>query len=98
VGFDEGESTTMLTQDIDGKLWHRGTKLGLIYAVIAFIVFGVTMTQDPEGPLAWLSNFGPLLILAPLAAASHAYVAGRRDQLSASVNSGQTTTETTDGE
>lgn len=71
----------MITQDIQGKLWHRGTKIGLIYSVIAFIIFGVTMTQAPAGPYAWLANFGPLLILVPLAAASHAYVAGQRSRL-----------------
>ena len=70
----------MITQDVNGRFWHRGTKLGLAYAVLAFVIFGVTMTQDPDGPLAWLSNLGPLLILVPLAAASHGYVAGQRDQ------------------
>lgn len=70
----------MLRQDINGKLWHRGTKLGVIYAVVTFIIFGITMTQEPDGPYAWLSNFGPLLILMPLAAASHAYSAGQIDQ------------------
>ena len=70
----------MITPDEKGNIWHRGTKLGLIYSLVAFIVFGVTMTQDPNGPYAWLANFGPILILVPTAAASQAYVAGRKDQ------------------
>ena len=41
------------------------------------------MTQDPEGPFAWLSNFGLMIILAPMAAASHAYAWGQRDQMNA---------------
>ena len=70
----------MMTPDINGKLWHRGTKLGAIYSCITFLVFGLTMTQDTDGPLAWLSNLGPLMILAPMAAATHAYAWGQRDQ------------------
>ena len=70
----------MMTPDINGKLWHRGTKIGAISSCITFLVFGLTMTQDPDGPLAWLSNLGPIMILMPMAAASHAYAWGQRDQ------------------
>lgn len=74
----------MIATDRKGRLWHRGTKLGLIYSVITLIVFGVTMTQDPDGPLAWLSSFGPLVILIPLASATQAYAWGQRDQFESS--------------
>lgn len=67
----------MIRQDLDGNLWNKGTKIGLAYMVITVIVFGVTTTQDPNGQLAWLEKFSFLIWLAPLAAASHAYVAGQ---------------------
>lgn len=68
----------MITPDIHGRLWHPGTRLGLICSAIAFVVFGVTMTQDPDGPYAWLANFGPVLVLVPVAATTHAYRSGQR--------------------
>lgn len=79
----------MITQDINGRWWHRGTRLGVVYSVVAFLIFGVTLTQDPDGPYAWLANFGPLLILVPLAAASHAFVAGQRDRLATDSRRGE---------
>ena len=69
----------MVTPDKTGKVWHRGTKLGLVYAVITFLVLGLTTSQDPEGTLAWLQKFSFLVVIAPLAAASQAYVLGLRD-------------------
>ncbi len=70
----------MISKDNEGKLWHRGTKLGFIYSVISLIFFGVTMTQEPDGDLAWLRNFGPLIVIIPIAAATRAYAAGQQDQ------------------
>ena len=71
----------MLTPDEHGKYWHRGTKIGLIYALTAFLLFVVTMTEDnSDGPLYWLPKIGLFFVLLPLAAASHAYSAGKRDR------------------
>ena len=69
----------MMTPDEDGKIWHRGTKIGFIYSLIALAIVGLTTTQDPAGSLAWLERFAFLVILSPLAAASQAYVAGKKD-------------------
>ena len=74
----------MLTPDENRKFWHRGTKIGAVYGIIALLITGVTSTQDPSGSLAWLSrdwfrHFGVVVSLLPLAAASQAYVAGRKD-------------------
>ncbi len=55
----------MVTPDKTGEIWHRGTKLGLIYAVITFLVLGLTTTQDPAGTLAWLQRFSFLVVIAP---------------------------------
>jgi hypothetical protein len=76
--------TSMLTPDENRRFWHRGTKIGVIYGLIALVILGITTTQDPEGPLGWLSHkwferFGLIASLLPLAAASQAYVAGRKD-------------------
>ena len=74
----------MLTPDENRRFWHRGTKIGVTYGLIALVILGVTTTQDPEGSLSWMSNkwferFGLIASLLPLAAASQAYVAGRKD-------------------
>jgi len=69
----------MFTPDENRRLWHRGTKIGVIYGLISFVILGVTTSQDPEGSLAWLSRFSSLVILLPIGAASQAYVAGRKD-------------------
>jgi len=74
----------MITPDEAGKFWHRGTRLGLIYTVITSVILGVTTSQDPGSSLAWLEKFSFLAALAPLAAASQAYVAGRRDMINQS--------------
>ena len=70
----------MLTQDNAGRFWHRGTKIGLVYATIAFVWFGVTTTQEPGGPHAWLSNLGVFVVVFPFAAASHAYAIAERQR------------------
>lgn len=74
----------MLTPDENRRFWHRGTRIGIIYGLIALVILGITTTQDPQGSLAWLSHkwferFGLIASLLPLAAASQAYVAGRKD-------------------
>ena len=68
----------MITES-EGRIFHPGTRIGIAYAIVAFIFLGVTMTQDPSGPLAWMSKFGILAALAPIAAGSQAYARGRRD-------------------
>jgi hypothetical protein len=78
----------MIRPDVNGKLWHKGTKLGVIYSLIVAVIFGVTTTQDPDGSLLWLEKFSFLLYLAPFAAASHGYFAGQASILQAEDKSG----------
>jgi hypothetical protein len=66
----------MLTRDETQGFWHPGTKLGIIYALLSLVVLG--LTRDPAPAVAWLEQFSIVLVLLPLAAASHAYVAGKR--------------------
>ncbi len=74
----------MVTPNEAGKFWNRGTRLGLIYAVIAAIIFQMTTDHPPEGPLVWLKKFSYLVFMIPFAAASHAYFAGVRDTINQS--------------
>jgi len=70
----------MLTKDDGGKFWHRGTKIGMVYATIALLLFIVTMTEDKtDRPLYWLPKLGLFFVILPLSAASQAYVSGDRD-------------------
>jgi len=71
----------MFTPDSVGRFWHRGTKIGLVYTLIAFVWFGVTMTQDPDGPYGWLETWAILVALLPIAAASHGYAIAERAQI-----------------
>ena len=70
----------MMTPDETGRVWHRGTKLGVYYAIamaVALLVFGVVPQEVPA--LSWLEKFQFIILLAPVAAASKAYMLGRRD-------------------
>ena len=71
----------MVSQDSAGRIWHRGTQIGIIYMCVAIVWLGVTMTQDPDGPYSWLSKFGFSVVLLPLAAASHGYAIADRERV-----------------
>lgn len=69
----------MFTLDEQGRFWHPGTKLGFFYAVALALYLLLTGVVPQEVPaLQWLEKLQALAILAPMAAASHAYVLGRR--------------------
>lgn len=70
----------MMTPDESGQVWHRGTKLGLYYAIAMAVVLLITGVIPKEVPsLWWLEKLQFLVLFAPIAAASKAYVLGRRD-------------------
>jgi hypothetical protein len=44
----------MFWQDVEGKFWHRGTKLGLIYMLIA-VLASLALTVEPtDAAYEWL--------------------------------------------
>ena len=70
----------MMTPDESGRVLHRGTWLGLYYAIAMAVVLLITGIVPKEIPaLWWLEKLQPIVLLAPIAAASKAYVLGRRD-------------------
>lgn len=77
----------MLTPDSSGKLWNAGTKLGILYGIVAGILYaGLDFAlHNSEAPERWLPLIAGFLILTPVAAASHAYSVGQRNQ----INDGQ---------
>ncbi|MCA9125469.1 MAG: hypothetical protein KDB22_00225 [Planctomycetales bacterium] len=72
----------MLTPDADGRVWNAGLKIGIIYGVIAGILYAVLdyALHNMDAPERWLPLIAGFLILAPVAAASHAYSVGQRSQ------------------
>ena len=80
VGTNTRRYIQMMTPDDSGRLWHRGTWLGLYYAIAMAVVLLITGIVPKEIPtLSWLEKLQFLVLLAPIAAASKAYVIGRRD-------------------
>lgn len=73
----------MLTRDINGKYWHRGTQLGVLYMLVALLCMVLTIEPNDTFPAWlqhwWLRAFASLWPLFPLVAASHAYVVGQRN-------------------
>ena len=69
----------MFTPDESGKIWHRGTRIGLCYAVVLVIVLALLGSIDDETPkLKWLKKFDFVAFFIPIAAGSQSYVAGKR--------------------
>ena len=60
-------------------IWNKGFKLGLFYMFLAAVIYGLTLQDDPDGPLVWLGRFSVLTFIIPLFAAQHAYKAGIDD-------------------
>lgn len=70
----------MMTPDESGQFWHRGTKLGLYYTIAMAVVLLITGIVPKDVPsLGWLEKLQFVVLLAPIAAASKAYVLGRQD-------------------
>lgn len=59
--------------------WNPGSKLAVIYFLIALVLQGLLMTQDPTGPLAWLEKLSILVPAVAGIAATHAYRKGLKD-------------------
>lgn len=72
----------MLTPDSSGRFWNAGLKIGIVYGVIAGILYAALdyALHNTETPERWLPMIAGFLILAPVAAASHAYSVGQRSQ------------------
>ena len=76
----------MLTPDDQGRVWHPGTKLGILYSIALAVFLLLTGVIPQEVPaLQWLEKLQALAIFAPMAAASHAYVLGRRPTKTGSI-------------
>ncbi len=75
----------MLTQDVYGRFWNPGLRLGIVYGIIAGVLYAVLdyTLHNSETPERWLPMIAGFLILAPIAAASHAYAVGQRSQIKA---------------
>lgn len=73
----------MLTPDINGRYWNRGTKIGLLFSAIAMVVFAALdyLIHTSEVPDYWLPRIGTWLMILPLPSASYAYACGQRDKI-----------------
>lgn len=73
------EHAAMMTPDDQGQFWHPGTKIGVVYAIAMAVVILLTAVVPKDVPsLWWLEKLQFVVLLTPIAAASHAYVVGLR--------------------
>ena len=74
----------MFVPDEFGNIWHRGTKIGLGYAIVLVVVLALFGSLNEDTPkLMWLKKIDFVVFFIPVAAGSQAYVAGRKDVNSA---------------